>query len=396
MRGHIHKRGKNSWAVVVDIGRDEDGKRRQRWQTFKTEGEAEAALTEVLGKLAVDEYVAPSKATVGEYLRKTWLPHLDDQVEAGKLRPSTVSQYRTLTEAHIIPRLGTVKLRSLNAVHLDNLYAELRRNGRRAPRRNQSPGLSESSIRAVHITVSKALSHAVKKGVLAKNVAKNAETPAAHAAEQTPWTAEELAKFVETTQSDRLYPAWLLALTTGLRRGELAGLRWSDLNLDEGTLTVSVARVVVGYKVVDSTPKTPKSRRTIALAPAVVETLKGHRTRQKAECLKWGRTWAEDGLLLVREDGQPYHPQYLTQSFQRAAKRAGVPVLPLHSTRHNHATNGLRAGVDLLTMSRRLGHSSVAITGDIYSHLVEELDQEAANRTADLVLLPGKPTADLG
>ena len=226
---------------------------------------------------------------------------------------------------------------------------------RRLCRAGQSPGLSVSSIRAVHITLSKAPTHAVKKGVLPRNIAKNAETPTAQATEQEPWTTAELARFLEVTLGDRLYPAWLLALTTGLRRGELAGLRWSDIDLAAGKLTVSVARVVVGYKVLDSGPKTAKGRRTIDVAASVIEALKAHRARQVKERGDWGKPWDVSGLVFTKEDSSQYHPQFLTQRFQSADRRAGVPVLPLHSTRHSHATNGLRSGVDIVTMSRRLG-----------------------------------------
>jgi integrase len=387
MRGHIRKHGKG-WVVVVDVGHAEDGKRQQRWHTFRTKREAEAGLTEILGKLSRDEYIPPTKVTLGEYLRDVWLPSLADRVEAGGLRATTVQQYRTLAETHVAPNLGGVRLRSLTASMLDKLYGELLRTGRQVRPGKSPAGLSPTTVHAVHVTISAALTHAMRKGVLARNVATMADPPRPRDREQAIWTDEQTTRFMDATKDNRLHALYLLAVTTGMRRGELAGLRWEHIDLDAGKLTVASARVVVGYAVVESGPKTAKGRRTIAIAPGVVEALRAHRRRQLEERLSWGPAWTDTGLVFTREDGTGLHPQYVTWAFQRAAKRAGLPVLPLHALRHGHATAGLRAGVDLHTMSRRLGHSSVAITGDVYSHVVEELDRDAADRTADLLFAP--------
>ena len=433
MRGHIRKQGKR-WAVVVDQGHQparrcpgckgvriwvhDDSttercprcggtlaeavdERRQRWHAYRTKGEAETALTEILGKLGRDEYVPATKITFGEYLRDVWLPSLDDRVAAGTLRPSTVAGYRTLAETHVLPHLGTVPLRSLTPTALDRLYGELLRSGRKVrPQKGEGkvalPGLSKTTVHAVHVTISACLKHAVRKGVLARNVATLTDPPQPAEHEQVIWSAEETATFLDSVKDDRLRALYLLALATGLRRGELCGLRWCDVDLDDARLTVAATRVVVNHKVVESTPKTAKSARTIAVAPAVVDALGGYRTRRRGEQLEWGIAWDEAGLVFTKEDGTAYHPTYVTWAFQRAAKRAGVRVLPLHALRHVHATTGLRAGVGLHAMSRRLGHSSVAITGDVYSHVVEELDRDAAERTADVLFAPTRQVADSG
>ncbi len=158
------------------------------------------------------------------------------------------------------------------------------------------------------------------------------------------------------------------------------------MDLDAAKLTVNAARVSVRYRVVESAPKTAKGTRTVALAPEVVASLRALRRRQKEERVAWGPAWTDTGLVFTQEDGAGHNPEYMTWAFQRAARRAGLPVLPFHALRHGHATAGLRAGLDLLTMSRRLGHASVQITADVYGHVVEELDREAADRTADVFL----------
>ncbi len=168
----------------------------------------------------------------------------------------------------------------------------------------------------------------------------------------------ETVHFLDATKADRLHALYLTALATGMRRGELAGLRRSDIDLDPGKLTIASARVVVGYAVIETGPKTAKGRRTIAIAPAVVDSLMSHGRRQLEEHMGWGPGWTDTGLVFTREDGTGLHPQYVTWVFQRAAKQAGLPVLPLHALRHGHATAGLRQGS---TSSRCHGVSGTAV-----------------------------------
>ena len=272
---------------------------------------------------------------------------------------------------------------------LNRFYGELMRNGRKVRPGQPPAGLSATTVHSVHVTIGKALGDAVRWGLLARNVATLADPPGPARTERTIWSADDVTTFLEATRDSRLYPVWLLAITTGLRRGEIAGLHWPEVSLDTARLTVSGARVSVRYKVVDSRPKTAKSRRTIAIAPVVVEALRAQRSHQLEERQAWGRAWTDTGLVFTREDGTAYHPEYLTFAFQSATKKAGLPSIALHALRHGHATAGLRAGVDLVTMSRRLGHSSIQVTGDIYAHVVEELDREAAELTARLAGAPG-------
>ena len=187
-------------------------------------------------------------------------------------------------------------------------------------------------------------------------------------------------------KEDRLYALWMLAITTGMRRGELGGLSWSDLDLESGRVTISQTRVSVGYEVVTTTPKSKSSKRSFLLDPATVTALKAWKRRRKAERLAWGPGWIDTGLVFGKEDGTPYHPQRITQAFARKAKAAGLPAIRLHDVRHSYATAGLEAGVPLKVMSERLGHSSISITGDLYTHVTEQSDQDAADRTAAFIL----------
>ena len=170
---------------------------------------------------------------------------------------------------------------------------------------------------------------------------------------------------------------------TGLRRGELCGLQWGDVDLETGALRVARARVVVEYQVIESAPKTAKSARTIGIDPVTVVALRQHRARQAAERLAAGELWVGGEWLFCDELGKPFHPQRLTQMLAaRAARVAGVTVIKVHAPRHGHTTAGIEAGVDVKVMSERLGHSSYSITADIYSHVSAAVDQAAAAKVA--------------
>lgn len=166
----------------------------------------------------------------------------------------------------------------------------------------------------------------------------------------------------------------MLAMSTGLRRGELSGLRWSDIDLDEKKLRVASTRVVVNYAVLDQSPKSKSSARVIGLDAMTVSALRAHRRSQLEERMAWGQAWTDSGLVFTREDGAGYHPERVTRMFQAAAARAGLPVIPLHGLRHSYATAGLEAGIAPKVMQERLGHSSLAITMDLYSHVRPQVD----------------------
>lgn len=282
MRGHVRKRG-NGWTVVVDHGRDADGKRRQKWHSgFRTKRDAERALGEILNRIGTGSYVDPGRQTTGEYLRE-WLVAVQRTI-----RPGTWTSYRTNIERHVIPRIGGGELRHLGASHLNVLYAELLERGRC----DGAGGLSPRSVRYVHTIVHRALRDAMRWSKLARNPADLADPPRSRSPETRTWGREELRRFLSSVEEDRLYAAWLLVATTGVRRGELLGLRWADLDLDTGRAAIRQTLSSVAGKVSFSTPKTTKSRRSLALDPATVAALWRHRAAQDKERV----TWEQPGL----------------------------------------------------------------------------------------------------
>jgi integrase len=379
MRGHVRKRGRK-WAVVYDEGVDEKGRRVQRWKSgYATKREAEAALTKILNSLAEGEYVRPTADTFGTFLDE-WLEAVEHE-----LRPSTFASYRMMIRRHIKPRLGVVKLQKLTALKLNASYASMLHDGYLHTKKER--GLSPRTVRYAHTIIRKALADAVAWNLIPRNVADAANPPKKVQRSKKTWSADELRQFLGQIVGDRLYAAFLLAATTGMRRGEILGLSWSAIDLDGAKVSIYRSLVSVDYKVQMSEPKTAQSRRVVALDPATVQALGDHRIRQLEERLMMGEGWANDlDLVFTREDGSQIHPQAFSEAFERHAAAAKLPKLSLHGLRHTHATLALRAGVHPKVVSERLGHASVAFTLDTYTDALPDMQESAAVMVASLVL----------
>jgi integrase len=258
---------------------------------------------------------------------------------------------------------------------VDKLYGDLRATGR-APK----------TIRNIHGVLSKALADAERWGLVGRNAARLADVPAVARPKLRVWSPEQTRAFLAAVANDRLFAAWLLAATTGMRRGELLGLRWADIDLDAGVVRIAQARVRAGNRVVAGEPKTARGRRTIALDPATVAALRQHRMRQTEERLAAGPHYADSGLAFTMPGGTPIHPNRFSLWFRRHAGAAGLPAIRLHDMRHSYATAGLAAGVPPKVMSERLGHATVAFTLDTYTSALPALDKSAADVVAGLIL----------
>jgi integrase len=288
-------------------------------------------------------------------------------------------------ERHIVPALGGVPLQGLTPAHLTAFYRALLDDGRR----DGSGGLAPKSVRNVHGVLHAALRDAVRWGYLLRNVAGAADLPKDMTPEMHVWSPGQLRAFLAQVRHEPLYAAWLLFTTTGMRRGEVAGLRWADVDLDAGRVSPRRPRVVVNYEVVISEPKTAKGRRSLALDPATVAALRDHRRRQLEERLVVGSKWQDSGLVFTWPDGRPIHPERFSRWFEQHARAAGLPKIRLHDVRHSYATAALAAGEPAKVVSERLGHANIAIIMDTYSHVLPGLDAEAAGTVARLILGDG-------
>ncbi len=374
MKGCIVQRSKGSWGIVIDVGRDpETGKRRQQWHTVRgTKGEADRKLRELLHSLETGGYVKPTRLTLGEYLER-WLR----DYACPSLAPRTVEGYTHIIRQHLIPGLGLVPLAQLKPQHLQNYYAEKLARGRR----DGKGGLSPRTVRHHHITLHGALQSAVKWGLLARNPADAVDAPRYQSPEMRTLDQDGLRVFLEAARSTPYYALFYLALFTGMRRSELLALRWSNVNLDLGQVVVNRGlHHLRNGSIVFRAPKSAKGRRLIALPPSAALALHEHRDQQEAERLIIGVPLTEDSLVFAHPDGSPLLPDTVTHAWIDLARRAGFPHIRLHDARHTHASLMLRQGVHPKIVSERLGHATVSITLDTYSHVTPGLQEAAARR----------------
>jgi integrase len=369
----VHRRGK-SWAYVVDVGRDQaTGRRRQQTKSgFRTKRAAEDGMSELIRSVGDGTHVAPDPQTVGEWIER-WLVTI-----APKIRASTLRDYRNGL-GRVKDRLGRVRLQSLRPLDVEELYASLLVEGHR-----YGGGLAAKTVRNVHIALRRCLADAERFGLVQRNVAALVKPPTPQRPELSTWDAAEMRTFLAAMQGDRNEAAYRLIATTGMRRGEALGLRWSDVDLGSGRVTINRALSVVDGELVWSSPKTARSRRTVSLDSETVAMLKSHRARQLEERIAAGDAWEDAGLVFCDQLGAPLHPDRFTRAFGSAARRAGVNQIRLHDLRHTWATLALQAGIHPKVVSERLGHATTGITLDIYSHVQPELDASAATTVAQL------------
>ncbi len=364
-----------SWFVAYDEPSG-DGKRRLRRRGgFKSEREARAALTDVLGRLDRGTYCGPSRVTVAAYL-PTWL--------AGRanLRPTTRLSYGHHVRAYLVPQLGHHRLTDLRAHHIQAAYAAII-----AGNAGRERAVGPTSLRRIHATLSSALAAAVRHDLIGRNPAAHVELPAATAPRVQPWSAEELGTFLDYVDADRLAALWHLLAFAGLRRGEALGLAWTDVQLDRGIVTVSRQVVQVGRERTVGKPKTRSGEdRRVDLDEGTAALLRAHRKSQAEDRLRFGAAWRDaEGRVFTTEDGGELRPDYVTRRFGRLARSAGLRVVRLHDLRHGSASLQIAAGVPLVVISKRLGHSSTAVTSDVYGHLLDGVGRQAAEAAAALV-----------
>jgi integrase len=387
MRGHIRKRihttkdGRQTinWYVVIELPRSANGKRRQKWHGgFPTRREAEAARVKLVHELNTGIYVEPSTTTLSDWVRQQWLPTIRNRV-----KPSTFDSYRRNLELHVLPHIGSRQLRQLTPMILNRLYSQLLADGNQ----KTAGGLSPKTVRYIHTIIHKALADAVDAGVVGVNAAGRAMPPRPRATvgyENRFWEPEELKTFLDQVRGDRLEAAWHLSAMTGMRRAEVLGIRWGDIDLDRALLSVRHALVSVGYEVIASTPKTHQAR-VIDIDSRTVEQLRAHRQRQQADRVEWSSDYDDQGFVFCKEDGTPIHPHSFSQAFERLITKTDLRRIRLHDLRHTHATIALKAGVPVKVISERLGHETPAFTLKQYAHVIPGMQAEAAQTVAALV-----------
>ena len=368
MRGYVARKGDRWYAVVYDGLDPVTGRERRRWHPAGTcREDAERLAASLPAELNGRQDDARS-LTFGVYLTARWLP--GKKVE---LAHRTWDGYRRKIGLHVLPSLGSTPIRRLRPHHLEKLYDE------KLHPSNGSRRLAPKTVLEIHLIIRGALNDAVRRGIVTRNVALVAHAPKVRSipkVEPQAWTAQELRAFLREAAGHRLFAAlWLLA-NTGLRRSELLGLQWDDVDLDAATLSINRGLVSIGYELHESRGKTSNSRRAIDLDPTTVAVLAAWKAWQQAERAAVG-IQSEDWVF-SDVDGNPIHPHSISQTFERIIARAGVPTVRLHDVRHSHGTLLIKAGVPVKVVWERLGHGNPAFTIDTYQHVLPGMQAEAA------------------
>jgi len=377
MKGHIRQRSKGSWTIVLYLGRRPDGKPNQTWQTVRgTRRHAERELARLLHEVNIGGYVEPSRITVAEHLGR-WLK----DAARLKVQPKTFERYAEIVNQHLIPALGHHRLDKLLPLHIQSYYSDALTSGRK----DGKGGLSAQTVLHHHRVLHSALRQAVRWQLVARNVADAVEPPRPKRSQPRVLDEEGTSRLVRAARGTPYAMPAMLAVATGLRRGELLALRWENVDFEAGTLRVVETLEQTNEGVRSKEPKTGKSRRTVAIGPTVVEELRRHRAEQAAARLVLGPAYHDHGLVFPREDGNLWPPDSFTTAFRAFARSVGFEGLSFHGLRHTHATHLLRQNTHPKIVSERLGHSTIGITLDTYSHVVPGMQDEAA-RKADETL----------
>ena len=366
-----------TWAFVVDLGSIGTNRKQRGGGGFATKAAAVEAMNRLQAAVVDGTHIERSRSTLGEYLRD-WLP------ACRNIRPNTARDYSVSIHKHITPHLGSVRLQSVDRLQIRGLYRKL-----------AESGLSEKTVHNIHICLHKALQDAVDDGLLRRNPGEKAHAKPKDRPEMLTWSPEELAAFLASAAQDRDLALYHVAAATGMRRGELLGLRWRDVDLDAARLEVRQQFTRQGSGLGFGPPKSKKSVRTIDLDEETVALLREQHERQRFDRRASGSGYRSDlDLVFCRPGGSPEDPNVVGRRFARQVRKlATVPQIALHGLRHTHATLLLEAGVDVKTVSERLGHDNVQTTLELYGHVTARMRSNAAARFGTLLSAARTPVA---
>lgn len=387
--GTISKRVRNGkvigWRTAITVGYDEDGRQIRRWISGKTQAEVKAALQQLQADLQTGNMAGRTDLTVEAFYQE-WLR----TKESKGVKPNTLRSYSDTGRLYILPYLGAKKLSRLEPLDVERLLIELRKAGK-------SPAILRYTLRILKSI----LNDAVAWNKVPRNVAARIRPPQSETPEMQVWTAEEVATFLRHARSHRLYAAFYLAVFTGMRRGEILGLQWEDIDWERSCLRVrwnltevrkpgivgkhhAGKATVASVESVLQTPKTKKSCREIFLSPGTLDLLRRHQQQQQDERTRTGQIWQDSGYVFASETGGKTEPRTLYGWYRQIEQEAGLPHIRFHDLRHTSASLMAQQGISPKVVSDRLGHSNVAFTQHVYTHLYADQRQEAAFDLEDL------------
>lgn len=369
-RGSIKQRSKGSWRISASVGFDPlTSKRKRVFRTIRgTQRDAQRELTKLLAEVDRGEVVEQERISFAEYIER-WLEHMRH-----RLRPTTFYRYEGYVRCHLRPALGRLQLSKIRPLHIQALEANALKAGRKSGR----GGLSAQTVLHLHRVLHGALAQAVRWQLIMTNPAAAVQPPRATRAKIRVPTPDEVERIAATAEGTNMYMPVVIAVATGMRRGEILALQWSVVELDKGLVRVvrTLQRHRHGTEIGE--PKTQRGRRTIVLPDFAVEILRQHRKAQAAQRLRAGAAWRDEGLVVTTSLGGHMDPGEVTRRFKTLAEKAGAPGVRFHDLRHAYATMLLASGVHPKIASEALGHSTVGITLDTYSHVLPTMQAEAA------------------
>jgi integrase len=372
--GHIRPRGKTSWELKFEAGRDPaTGKRNIQYASFRgTKRQARIKLAELIAAVGVGTYVEPSKLTVAEHVRA----RTDQWETSGAISARTAQRYRQLLDGQIAPHIGTRLVQKVSTIDVEGWHATLRTAGRR----RGEGGISPRTVVHAHRLLSHALDDAARHGVVARNVAKLQPPPKVPAREMPILDRNGIDTIRSKLPGHQMYAQAIVALFTGMRLGEILATRWRCVDLDRKTILIR--ETLEGTKAHGIRIKAPKSRagrRDIGLPEIVVEALREHRRQQLELRMALGLgKMPDDGLVFPALGGGPQAPSAVSRAWGLVAGDLGMPEITFHGLRHTHASQLIDAGVDIVSISKRLGHASPDVTLRVYAHLFQRDDDKAA------------------
>ncbi|MFC2122744.1 tyrosine-type recombinase/integrase [Bacteroidota bacterium] len=361
MRGSIRSKGKNSWQIQIYIGAGPDGKPRRHFETVRgRKGDAQRRLTELLSSLDKGVYTPPGRLTVAEHLNQ-WL--------TGYVKTNcsqrTFDGYRSIIESHLTPALGHLQLKHLHPQAIQGYYGKA------------CEILAARTVHHQHRVLSQSLKYAVKQGYLGRNPAELVDPPKPRDKVMRALTQAEVETLLDRVKDNRYYPVIYTALSTGLRQAELLGLRWRDIDLNMTSISVSQVLYKRHGIYEFKEPKTSHSRRRVAMTPKLALFLRDYRAEQDNIYLELGQILSPDNLVFGTPEGKPFNPSVLSHDFGRMVKRIGLEGVRFHDLRHTFASLMLLRGAKPKVISEALGHASVAFTMDVYSHIIEGMQEDA-------------------
>lgn len=364
------KHGK--WGYYLSRGFDAAGRRLQtRVANFDSKRAAQSAFAKAKTQHDQGEFVETSRVRFAQWLDE-WLTGREQR---GDIKRSTLDNYRRYVAQDIAPSaLGRLRLTDIKRPDVRRFVDTLVTAGRGA-----------TTVRRIIAVVQGALTAAMRDDIIAANPARGVRLPTVDAHEFEPWTPVQVGAFLDRAAQHRLGALFEVAVMTGLRRAELVGLRWGDLDLARRELTVRSTRVQASGEVVENSPKTSAGRRVVQLDDAAVGALVAWQITQDGERSDWDAAWLGSGYVFTYENGEPLRPQYVTRLFDSLRRDVGLPAMTLHGLRHMHASLLLASGADIALVSKRLGHSSISVTSDIYTHLIGDAARRAAENASALV-----------